>query len=349
VPRSTAPVPFLAAALALCACDGDKPTQLDLLFVIDSSGSTREEQLALGAAMPALLAHLERGGGLPNTNIGVVSADMGAGPTTLGPCRPLGDRGALQVRPGCGLDSATGNWFLRAGGGRKPNFTGTPAEALDCLVQLGVGGCGFEQHLGSLVTALAPSELNLENVGFLRGGALLAVVILADEDDCTMDGNATFFTESRPGQGGSLRCATSGHDCGGQPVPAQAGFTAPLSSCEPHRRTAAELNTHLVGLPGLVDFLKRLKARQEQMLFVATIIGWSDDPGAQYRIVDRGPPPELQLDAICASPQLGAAAPALRLHSFARSFQNHAIHSVCAADLMAPMDDIGKRLAGLLQ
>lgn len=359
MPRPTAPVPVLPAAAAAiilmalgsAACEGDRPSQLDLLFVVDGSGSTAEEQRALGAAMPALLARLEaRAGGLPSTNIAVISADMGAGTTAVGTaCRPLGDRGAFQVRPNCGLDSANGNWFLRTGGQRQPNFTGTAAQVLDCLVQLGVDDCGYEQHLLAMAAALAPSPYNLENAGFLRAGALLAVVILADEDDCSGDGNATFYQDTRPGEGPSLRCATLGHDCGGQPVPAQAGFTAPLSTCEPHRRTAAELKTHPIGLAGFVDSLKRLKAYQDQMLFVGTIVGWDDAPGAQYRIVDRGPPPELQLGEICASAALGAAAPAIRLRSFARSFGNHAVHSICADDLTAPMDDIGKQLSALLR
>ena len=65
--------------------------------------------------------------------------------------------------------------------------------------------------------------------------------------------DATFYQGERPGEGLSLRCATLGHVCGGQPVPAQAGFTAPLSTCEPYRRTATELQTRLVGLQAFVE------------------------------------------------------------------------------------------------
>ena len=231
---------LILVALGLSACGEDRPRQLDLLFVIDTSGSTREEQAALAAAMPALLTHLEqRPGGMPGTHIGVVSSDMGAGPMPIGSsCRPAGDRGALQVRAGCGLDPAQAR-FINVGADREPNFTGTLAETVGCLVQLGSDGCGYDQPLVSMEAAVSPRPGNSENWGFQRAGALLAVVILADEDDCSGEPTSTFYQDVRPGEGMSLRCATLGHVCGGQPVPAQAGFTAPLSTCEPYRRTAS--------------------------------------------------------------------------------------------------------------
>jgi hypothetical protein len=340
---------ILVAALGLSACGEDRANQLDLLFVIDTSGSNREEQAALAAAMPALLTHLEqRPGGLPSTHIGVVSADMGAGPTPIGSsCRPAGDRGALQVRAGCGLDPAQAR-FLSAGAGREPNFTGTLAETAGCLVQLGIDGCGYEQHLVSMEAAVSPRPGNSENWNFQRASALLAVVILADEDDCSGEPTSTFYQSVRPGEGMSLRCATLGHVCNGQPVPAQAGFTAPLSTCEPYRRTAQELQTRLVGLQAFVEGLKRLKRYQDNLLFVGAIAGWDDAPTAEYRIVDVSPG-ELQLGSICASPALGAAAPAIRLRTFTRSFANHAFHSICANDLTAAMDDIGRKLSAALR
>ena len=230
-------------------------------------------------------------------------------------CRPVGDRGALQVRAECGLDPAAGK-FLRAGGGRQPNFTGTLAEKLGCMVQLGVDGCGYEQPLVSMEAALAQPAINPENWDFLRTGALLAVVILTDEDDCSGDSTATFYQGMRPGEGMSLRCATLGHVCGGQPVPAQAGFTAPLSTCEPYRRTFRELNTRPVGIQAFVEGLKRLKLYQDDRLFIGTITGWDDAPTAAYRIVDL-PPGELQLGRACALGGAGrsrAGHPPARLH-----------------------------------
>jgi hypothetical protein len=336
-------------SLALPACSDDRPTQLDLLFVIDDSGSTREEQTALAQGLPTLLAHLEgRPGGLPSVHVGVVSADMGAGPMPLGTaCRPVGDRGALQARAECGLDPAAGK-FLRAGADRQPNFTGTLAEKLSCMVQLGVDGCGYEQPLVSMEAALARPAINPENWDFVRTSALLAVVILTDEDDCSGDSTATYFQGMRPGEGMSLRCATLGHVCGGQPVPAQAGFTAPLSTCQPYRRTFAEVNTRPVGIQAFVEGLKRLKLYQDDRLFIGTITGWDDAPTAEYRIVDM-PPGELQLGRACASAALGAAAPAIRLRAFTRAFANQAFHNVCADNLNPALDDIGKQLASLLQ
>lgn len=52
---------------------------LDVLFVIDDSGSAAEEQLKLAAALPELLARLATlPGGLPDLHIGVTSMNVGS-------------------------------------------------------------------------------------------------------------------------------------------------------------------------------------------------------------------------------------------------------------------------------
>jgi hypothetical protein len=58
-----------------------------------------------------------------------------------------------------------------------------PLEALDCTAGLGTSGWGFEQPLEAMYLAL---DGNPANQGFLREDAHLAVVIFADEDDCSV-------------------------------------------------------------------------------------------------------------------------------------------------------------------
>ena len=71
------------------------------------------------------------------------------------------------------------------GGGRHINYSGTLPDALSCISSVGDAGCGLEAPLEAMKRALDGSHP--ENAGFVRRGALLAVVILTDEDDCSAD------------------------------------------------------------------------------------------------------------------------------------------------------------------
>jgi len=160
---------------------------LDILFVIDDSSSMAEEQASLAANFPAFIEVLETiEGGLPNVHIGVVSSNMGG--ETSGSCAGSGRDGDLLVGPWtCRPEGAP---FLvdvaTEDGGRTRNYPGTLAEAFTCNAMLGTEGCPYEQHLQAMRRALDGS--NLENNGFLRHDAYLAVVFIADEDDCSIDG-----------------------------------------------------------------------------------------------------------------------------------------------------------------
>lgn len=69
---------------------------------------------------------------------------------------------------------------------------------LGCIAKLGKNGCGFEQQLEAMLKALTPSTSgtrfvaesigngDVQNRGFLRPDAVLAVVLLSDEEDCSI-------------------------------------------------------------------------------------------------------------------------------------------------------------------
>jgi hypothetical protein len=59
-----------------------------------------------------------------------------------------------------------------------------PEKALRCMGLIGDGGCGIESPLEALKRALDGHRS--ENDGFLRADALLAVLIISDEDDCSV-------------------------------------------------------------------------------------------------------------------------------------------------------------------
>jgi hypothetical protein len=210
-----------------------------------------------------------------------------------------------------------------------------------------------EYRRGTSVGALSDT-LNVENRGFLRPDALLGIVIISDEDDCSADPDANFFANAVVGQAGSLRCGLLGHVCGGAPVPAQAGFRAPLASCVPYVRSESERTARLINVTDFVDVVKAAKASRTDRLFVGTIVGWDESATATYAL---GAQPaagglggqDLDVVPICESATTGRAAPAIRLASFTRAFPNHVLHTICTDNLTPALGDIAAKMAALLQ
>src|SRR6185369_11195619 len=123
---------------------------------------------------------------------------------------------------------------------------------------VGTDGCGFEQHLGAARLALDVDQ-PLENEGFLRPDAILGLVVLADEDDCSTRAATDLFepSTSRYGAQGSFRCAEYGHLCNGAPPPRTGGAVA---GCH-----AAEGAGKLTPVADYVTFFKGLKAQPERV------------------------------------------------------------------------------------
>lgn len=185
---------------------------LDLLFVIDNSGSMKEEQDSLRQNFRAIVDKLEAiEGGLPNIHIAVVTSDLGTntadgalGVAQAGSgCSGRGDDGVLRALPNGArfiIDEDDGR------GGRTRNYGGSLEDTFAAIANVGTGGCGIEQHLGAMTRALDPA--NLPNAGFLRDEALLAVVVIADEDDCTL-ANGGLFGQHDP----DLACTVDAITC----------------------------------------------------------------------------------------------------------------------------------------
>jgi hypothetical protein len=328
--------------------------KLDLIFMIDNSGSMRNKQENLRKNFPAFMKKLlEIPGGAPDMHIAVISSNVGAGTSVPDrACPQGGDRGKFQVRPECGIDTSKTGHFLSVDSTGKTNFEdkgGLPKlpELFQCMAFLGDQGCGYEHQLLSLYFAL-DGKTNPENAGFLRDDAYLGVIMLSDEDDCSGAPTADFFGGIVPGQSGSLRCSLLGHTCNGQAVPGMP-FTAPLSSCKPYERNdATETNSRLVNVSFFVDFLKGLKQGRTDRILVSEVIGWPKDLNTPYTIATKPTTSggtELDTGQICTGE--GGAAPALRLHTFAQAFPN-TIYPICESDLSPAMDEIAARLEALL-
>jgi hypothetical protein len=310
----------------------DIPVQLnrdvDILFVVDNSGSMAEEQASLTANFPVFTNVLETiEGGLPNVHIGVVSTDVGAGPFAISGCQGSGDNGALLV--GDTTCRPTGANYISdvsdGAGGRTTNYPGTLAAAFSCNASLGITGCGFEMQLESMRRALNGS--NGGNAGFLRDSAYLAVIFITDEDDCSTENTQMFDTsqnsiDSELGFLSSFRCYEFGVDCEtGNDSPRAPG---PRTGCFP-----MEDSPYMFGVQEYVDFLKSLKD-DDSLIIVANIAG-NPEP------VQVGQDPEMpERPALVPSCQSasGKADPAVRLNFFAQQFPNrNAFTTICNEDL----------------
>jgi hypothetical protein len=64
-------------------------------------------------------------------------------------------------------------------------------EQVSCLAQLGTAGCGIEQQLQAGIRALERDD----QVQFTRDNYLLAVIVVSDEEDCSIKDEGLFQTD----------------------------------------------------------------------------------------------------------------------------------------------------------
>jgi hypothetical protein len=323
---------------------------LDLLFVIDNSPSTADEQASLAANFPRMIDRLAQlDGGLPNLHIGVVTSDMGTqgsavatpgpaiGTPGLGGCAGLGDDGALQH----GTSPRIQSFIVDVDGptGRVRNFDGDLHDEFSNLARVGAGGCGFEQHLAAMRRSLT----NPANADFFRPDANLAVVILADEDDCSALDPALFGPDSAAlGPQVSFRCFEYGVVCDPD---------SPRTSGDKRRCRPRQGSKLVESVDSFVDALLAVKPDPRQVM-VAGIVG-NPTPVAVQLVAPPAGAPSPGLVASCEFDGLGGperADPAVRLAAFLDGFPGRTqLTSICSSDLSSSLDAIGataKQLIG---
>ncbi len=219
------------------------PAKIDMLFVIDNSGSMGEEQLNLGKNFPLLiekLKDLKNSGGMPanaDLNIMVTTTDFGnplctmfqrhppekGAPINTGCNERIGRFTGLnamdpEMHPEactqvCPTDVVPMGSFLHfdAQGNNNVAGGGDPADALSCIGPQGIDGCGYESQLESMLQALNPGKpWNQGDTPFLRADAkILAVVHVTDEEDCSIADfsvmDTVAFMEPDPANGNAPR------------------------------------------------------------------------------------------------------------------------------------------------
>lgn len=161
---------------------------VEVLFVIDNSGSMSQEQENLAVQIPALVRDLASppdrdGDGDADWNpaellrIGIITTDVGTGVTSISGshCGLGGDDGRLE-----------GGVFEWRAGDDPDAF----AASVEGVVRgLGIDGCAFEQPLEAAARAIAHAP----ETGFPSDDGLLAVIVVTDEEDCSVADDDTFF------------------------------------------------------------------------------------------------------------------------------------------------------------
>jgi len=336
-------------------------SDLDIVFMIDNSGSMQQEQENLARNFPVFISALESlPEGLPNVHIGVVSSDLGAGkyagPNVEGCTKIGGDGGVFQASPR-GMGGACTSFprpesYLSVNG-TKQNFAGDISSAMSCIAQLGTRGCGFEHQIAAVWKALGGDVGGVPavNKGFLRDDALLAIVLITDEDDCSAPDDTDLFDPSQTlitdplGPVDSYRCNEFGHLCDGVPPPR----TMPAMNLQ---NCTSNENGKLMRIADFVSFFKGLKANPDDVI-VAAITG----PTTPYSVTlsnvrIRGTQMfemEPRIVPSCTSTN-GEAAPSVRIRQFVDAFgDNGTFESICEGDFSPAMARIGDKIAGRIR
>ncbi|HEY1558420.1 MAG TPA: hypothetical protein VGF94_26530 [Kofleriaceae bacterium] len=347
---------------------------IDILFVVDNSLSTADKQALFAQNFPNFVNVLDTkfGATRPNVHVAVVSTTVGTGSVVdLGPSCPkvaVHDDGAFHFAmlggqtgivngvacSGCSLDA--GDTFLsdlQTPTGRMTNYSCPSANplatALPCMAEIGTTGCGFEAPLDAMKRALDGSQHG--NTGFLRPGAYLAVVILTDEDDCSVKDPALFSLDDvGPGD---FRCQPLwAYECD-EAISATTAGT--YDGCVPR---AGSDSPYLRDASAYYDFLATLK--DPSQLVVAVIAGTNQDgtpPDPTGYQISTGPlqipgqtvEQQLALEPSCnatVNGELAIARPGLRLASFVGQFGDRGkMYSVCQSDYSPALADFGTRLS----
>jgi hypothetical protein len=156
--------------------------KVDLLFVIDNSGSMADEQANLAASVPgfidAMAAELE---GTEGYNVGVTTSDLYAANLLDLACF---QEGAL-VTTTSGAASSNATCTPYSSGLRFMTNEDDLIAKFGCAARVGTEGDGNERPMQTMGAALSPGMTGPGgcNEGFIREDAILVVVIITDEED----------------------------------------------------------------------------------------------------------------------------------------------------------------------
>ena len=389
---------------------------VDILFVIDNSGSMGEEQANLSENFGRFVGVLEADDVKANYRLGITTTDDSnywckgsgvsaaeSGQFVLSSCRSrLGDfyfsgddtDAEAACTDFCEFDTidiqptvtdqdpnpAARPWLENIEGATNLPDGITTTQALQCFGPQGINGCGFESHLESMWKALKLAQNSGQNqFGFLRDSAILSIVFVTDEADCSFNrdhqntvfgedgvGNQVFWSLPDVQQSpSSAVCWNAGVSC---------DFSADMDQCHAVNKDvdgneigedAALDDAALYPLSKYSSFVQQLEDEKQilnpsQEVLVSAIAGVPENyPMIQQLSYAEGPdgtnPESFQakfgIGQGCSS-QVAEAVPPVRLKEFAEEFlvnDENNLFSVCSTDYGPALDAIAESIRDQLK
>jgi hypothetical protein len=302
---------------------------VDILFVIDDSRSMTDEQEQLALWSHELFNVLGTSGELPDLHIAVTSSSVAI--PELEQC--MTGAGGSLLTGGAVLE---GGRFIRdvaSAAGRDKNYSGTLTDTFAKMARVGDSGCGFEQPFKAARLALTGNQ------GFLRDDALLLVVFVTDEDDCSAQDYSGLFGDqyagacSELGTLSSYRCFEHGVRCYDGKGSREYGERR---NCRPD-----ESSDYIASVSGFAKFLTQVKPNPAQVV-VAGIYG---KPNGVTAVPDEKYPYSTpRLANVCGGggDEGTGATPAVRMNALMAEFGGRASQSsICETELSWAMREAG--------
>jgi hypothetical protein len=184
---------YISMFLILTACGGKLPgfrvleksdtfqqasvtnNEVDMLFVIDNSGSMQDEQDSLAESFESFIT--EFADRELNFHIGIISTDNISGSSRWSSSNASGAYyGIYNNQIGSLLSKYSSYRWISP---ETPDLV----NKFKNNVRLGINGSGYEMPLSVLVTSIDKAATGQWNEGFFREDAFLAVVVVTDEDE----------------------------------------------------------------------------------------------------------------------------------------------------------------------
>jgi hypothetical protein len=363
---------------------------VDILFVIDNSGSMGVEQGTLASNFPAFVDVLEQQRFGASYRIGLTTTDA-YGTLRVSSCRErleefvFNDFDGLvidETQAGClascgfdavatvaeGAASSGRPWIEKTAGGSNLADGISIADAMRCAGPQGINGAGFEAPLESMRAVL---EQEGNSAGFLRDEALLAIVFVTDETDCSApfdnidglmsDRGRALWTDPDADSPSSGACWRAGTVCSGGPgvydechaadigwdglptAEADEAVLYPVSRYVDAVRDVAQAKAERGGasqvLVGVIGGVPLDYPQTQQMLFADSAL---PDFNLEYGI---GPGCGVGTETATSPPGI----PPVRLAEFAAEFATDApnLSSICSPDYTVALQQIVDGLARL--
>ncbi len=309
-------------------------------------------------------------------HVGVVSSDMGIGAAVglsgVPGCSAAGDAGNLRSQPEAPCTDTTldpGAAFI-SDIGKDRNYSAPDdasgsgmSKVFGCIAQLGTGGCGFGQPLAALARALGADGQPppAANAGFLRPDAYLGIVLISNEDDCSVPGispASVLFSSMDPVDGPltHYRCNHAGHLCQDPQDPSGSWAAPPL---EPPADappvdgvpTASLANCtsnetgELTPVSQLIAGIRSLKADPDHQILVSAVVGPPAPYAVQWVPGASGPQVAPSCGTRNADGSGAYGEPGVRLTQFTNGFLNSVTGSICDPSYVDVMTPYCSRLA----